>query len=219
LTKQKRISYKKKEACMNHTVPILLLFMASHGINAHANPKGALIPTDQVVTLRTIPIYNQADVLKDITDFVQIPVLFPTIIKAETGKIYFAYTNLQENFKSSSPKAKYDITIGYTPGCFATYCTLGSVSAELKGQMTPDYTLKHDGDKTTEVEVQKVSVTLANNIKGYYTPGFTAAGYVEPKIQWTYKDVLYTIQWAGTDQKELVQMANSAIMAELSHHK
>lgn len=219
LTKQKRISYKKQEAYMQHTLPILLLLMASHSMDAHADPKKAMIPTDQVVTLKTVPIYNQADVLKDVTDFVQIPVLFPTIIKVEVGKVYFAYTDLQENFKSSSPKAHYDITIGYTPGCFATYCTLGSIRAELKGQMTPDYTLKHDGDKTAQVEVQKVSVTLANNTKGYYTPGFTAAGYVEPKIQWVYKDVLYTIQWAGTDQKELVQMANSAIMAELSHHK
>lgn len=204
---------------MKYTLPCLLLLTASQSMTAYADPKGIMIPTDQQITVKTIPIYNQADVLKDVTDFVQIPVLFPTIIKAETGKVYFAYTDLQENFKSTSPKARYDITIGYTPGCFATYCTLGSIRAELKGKMTPDYTLTHTGDKTTQVEVQKVSVTLANNIKGYYTPGFTAAGYVEPKIQWTYKDVLYTIQWAGTDQKELVQMANSAIMAEVSHPK
>jgi hypothetical protein len=113
----------------------------------------------------------------------------------------------------------YFINVGYTPGCFAHYCTLGSISAELKGQMIPDHTLKQDGEKTTEVEVKKVPVDLANTIKGYYTPGFTAAGYVEPKVQWTSKDVLYTIQWATADQKDLVQMANSAIMAESGKNK
>lgn len=204
---------------MKYILPTFSCLMIWQTVSCYADAKEAMIPTDQVVTLKTTPIYNQADVIKDVTDFVEIPVLFPTIIKGEIGKVYFAYTDLQDNFKSSAPKARYSINVGYTPGCFAHYCTLGYINAELKGQMTSDYTLKHEGEKTTEIEVQKVPVTLANNIKGYYTPGFTAAGYVEPKVQWTYKNVLYTIQWATADQKDLVQMANSAIMAELSQHK
>ena len=56
---------------------------------------------------------------------------------------------------------------------------------------------------------------LTNNIKGYYTPGFDAGTSVEPKIQWQYNDVLYTISWATADQNDLVHMANSAIQATL----
>ncbi len=204
---------------MKYTLSILFAFMAFQDVNAYATPKEAMIPTDHVVNLKTTPIYNQTDVIKDVTDFVEIPVLFPTLIKGEAGKVYFAYTDLQENFNSQSPKARYSITIGYTPGCFAHYCTLGSIRAELKGQMTADYTLSHEGKKTTEVEIQKVPIDLTNTVKGYYTPGFAAGSYSDPKIQWTYKDVLYTIQWATADQKDLVQMANSAIMAEISQHK
>jgi len=204
---------------MKYILPVFSLLMVSPEGKCDADKKGEMIPTNQVVTLQTTPIYNQTDIIKAVTDFVEIPVLFPTIIKGEAGKVYFAYTDLQDNFNSSSPKGRYSINIGHTPGCFAHYCTLGYISAETNGQITPDYTLKHEGEKTTEIEVQKVPVDLANNIKGYYTPGFAAAGYVEPKVQWTYKNVLYTIRWATADQKDLVLMANSAIMAEISQHK
>lgn len=203
---------------MRYSFLIGMVLIVLHPHKSCALEKGSMIPTSQAVTLKTIPIYNQDDVLKTVTDFVEIPVLFPTVIKAETGKIYFAYTDLQDNFKRSSPKGWYLINIGYTPGCFAHYCTLGSIMAELKGKITPDYTFKQEGDKMTQVEVSKVSVDLTNSVKGYYTPGFPAGSYVDPKIQWYHKDILYTIQWATAEQKELVQMANSAIIAELNKH-
>lgn len=177
-----------------------------------------MIPTDQRIHVDVPPIYNQREILKSVEDFVEIPVLFPTLIKGASGKIYFAYTDISD-FKGTDPKSRYFVSVGYEPGCFAHYCTLGYVSAEFKGKISSDVEVQHDGDQTRQVEVQKVPVTLSQGIKGYYTPGFGAGSYVEPKIQWHYKNVLYTLSWATASQKDLVQMANSAMMAELNKNK
>lgn len=196
----------------------MVLLLPLHTNKSHANKKEAMILTNHIFSVETTPIYNQNDIIKTIKDFVEIPVLFPTILKGEIGRVYFAYTDLQNNFKQGSPKTRYSINIGLIPGCSAHFCTLGYVNAELKGTLAPDYGLKHEGGKTTQVEIKKVSLKLAHNIQGYYTPGFVGASYIQPKIQWYYKDVLYTIQWNAADQKDLVQMANSAITAEQGKH-
>ena len=107
--------------------------------NCFANSTGKMIPTSQEFTLKTTPIYNLGDILKEVKDFVEIPVLFPTSIKIEPGKIYFAHSDIQENLTKANAKKRYSITVGYTPGCVAHYCTLGYVYAEYKGQITPDH--------------------------------------------------------------------------------
>jgi hypothetical protein len=174
-----------------------------------------MVSTTQTFTIQASPIYNLDDVLKTVKGFVKIPVLFPTLIQAELGKVYFGHTDLQENYSKAQPEMQYYINIGYLPDCFAHYCRLGFVSAEFDGVLQTDMSIKFEGDKEISQEIKKVPVDLASNIKGFYTPGFAGASYTEPKIQWFYKKVLYTIQWQTANQDELVQMANSAILADV----
>ena len=183
----------------------VLVLCATTRLSADTTEK--MIPTNQVVNLQTTPIFNETEVLKEIKDFATIPVLFPTIVKVELNKTYFASTNLQEGNKS-----EYSILISNVPGCNANYCAHGFVFARLKGEITKDESSSWEGDKLVIKEIKKTPIDLANNIKGFYTPAFTAASYVNPTIQWKYKDVLYTIRWPA-DQTELTQMANSAILA------
>lgn len=174
-----------------------------------------MLSTNQTFTIQSPPIYNLNDVLKTLKDFVKIPVLFPTLVKGEVGKIYFAHTDLQENYAKAQPEMQYFVNIGYTPGCFAHYCRLGFVSAEFDGVLQTDLGVKFEGGKEVRQEIKKVPVNLVNNVEGFYTPGFAGASYTESKIQWFYKKVLYTIQWQTATQDELIQMANSAILADV----
>ena len=62
---------------MKHILPFLMLFITCQEVDGYAKPKTTMISTDQPVTLKTPPIYNQTDILKEVVDFVKIPVLFP----------------------------------------------------------------------------------------------------------------------------------------------
>jgi hypothetical protein len=194
---------------------LLFLFFARVPLGFCVDAPQAMQSTTQAVTIQVPPIYNLNDVLKTVKGFVKIPVLFPTLVKGEVGKIYFAHTDLQENYAKAQPEMQYYINISYQPDCFAHYCRLGIVSAEFDGVLQTDSSIRFEGDKEVSQEIKKVSVNLANNIQGFYTPGFAGASYTEPKIQWFYKKVLYTIQWQTANQDELVQMANSAILADV----
>lgn len=196
---------------MHYPYIILTIFLLLESpIYAESKPE-MLIPTDQVITVKSKPIYNLDEVLKDVSDSVDIPVLFPTLIKVESGRLYFAAPINDIAPQNVSSKQTYMINIGYTPGCTAHYCRLGYINAKYKAEKTTDYSLKIEGEKATQIEVKKVPVLLVNNIQGYFTPSFSAGTFVEPKIEWDYKDVLYTISWAEANQEELVKMANSAI--------
>ncbi|EKE09401.1 MAG: hypothetical protein ACD_16C00187G0002 [uncultured bacterium] len=181
---------------------LLLISLSGESAMADGIDKTLLmIPTNQTIDVKVKPIYNLDDVIKEVKDFAKIPVLFPTIIQAEKGKIYFATTETQA-------KEQYMITIGSTPGCTAHFCTFGTVRAELNGK------LKDDEYTVLNKKIDKVPVDLNNNIKGYYTEGYAICSFFDPKIEWVYKDVLYTIRWQFASQDELVQMANSAISAQ-----
>jgi ABC-type nitrate/sulfonate/bicarbonate transport system permease component len=72
LTKHQIVSHKKqkKEAYMKYILPIFSVLMVWQAGSSYANTKEAMIPTNQVVNLKTTPIYNQKDI-KTVTDFVK----------------------------------------------------------------------------------------------------------------------------------------------------
>ncbi len=191
---------------------LLIVPMLIYG-NICCAKQESLISTTHEISLKTWPIYNLTEIVKEVKDFVKIPVLVPTVIKVEEGKLYFAST-MQDN---ASPKNEYFITIGYTPGCNAHVCTLGYMRARENEKIETDQGVKYVNDQMTLFDIPKTTVSLNNNIKGYFTPAFEAATSVDPKIQWEYKGVLYTLSWATATQDDLVKMANSAIESRSSN--
>src|SRR5690606_31902918 len=100
----------------------------------------------------------------------------------------------------------YLISVGYTPDCNGVHvCTVGYLRVERNAK--PEMQQDRDGNEITE------TVMLADNIKGYYTPGHPMGSYFPPVIQWNLGDILYTVSWDDkfADKDALKAMTNSIL--------
>lgn len=151
----------------------------------------------------TMNVRNLAKILTSMKAQSSTPVVFPASIPAPSPSVvYYASQNLNLPNKT----IKYIISVDSSPQCNgASYCNVGAVMAQ--SAVAP----KVDPKLGTQ------SVTLANDLVGFYTPGHAEGDYFPAKLQWLDNTVLYTLIWrmpAGLtqaqEQQTFIQMANSA---------
>ena len=125
-----------------------------------------------------------------------IPVLFPS--KIPNAKYYLS---------AKITNSGYNIYVDETKDCDGVHaCNIGIVSAESAGNPIIYYNM--DNKELTK------PVKLANNLKGYYTPGHAMGDFWPTNIVWRDKNVLYSITWQlnpKIEQKTIIAMANSMI--------
>jgi hypothetical protein len=128
-------------------------------------------------------------------------------------------TNIPVLFPSSTPKIKYYPFVKITNSGYIIYldatkdcggvhaCNIGMVSAEIAGNPIIYYDMNNK--ELTE------AVKLANNLKGYYTPGHAMGDYWPANIVWRDRNVLYSITWQldpKIERATIIAMANSMII-------
>lgn len=127
-------------------------------------------------------------------------------------------TNVTVLFPRKIPNKKYYLTAKITNSGYIIYadetkncggvhaCNIGFASAEVAGNPIIYYSM--DNKELTE------PVKLANNLKGYYTPGHAMGDFWPTNIVWRDKNVLYSITWQlnpKIEQQTIIAMANSMI--------
>lgn len=143
--------------------------------------------------------YAATNITKIITEIQQkanIPVLFPSKIP-----------NIRYYPSAKITNSGYIIYIDATKDCGGVHaCNIGIVSAEVAGNPIIYYDMNNK-----EITIP---VKLANNLKGYYTPGHAMGDYWPTNIVWRDKNVLYSITWAldpKIERATIIAMANSMI--------
>jgi len=156
----------------------------------------------------TAEIKNLQAVLQNVRKKTDVPVLFPKVTGLSGGP-YYAYA------EAPAGDFTYIVYVDATEECHgAHYCNIGHVEAQVNGKLETEFLM--DG----KTEVKKTALKLANNITGYYTPGYALADYHPAKIQWEHKKVLYTIAGFNTENsQDFMEMANSAISGEVEKSK
>ncbi|MDR3491200.1 MAG: hypothetical protein P4M12_04050 [Gammaproteobacteria bacterium] len=149
-------------------------------------------------------IENLPETLASAKKETDLTLLFPLILpKNDNVAEYFVYAD----FSGASHGINYRINIDSTKDCHGVHvCNLGYISASKNSEPDVFYDMKKK--KLTK------PVMLAQNKKGYFTPGHAMGSYFPATIQWQNNGILYTISW-DTDQANLVKVANSAIENEL----
>lgn len=175
------------------TIPILALVLSMFTIPfcLAAN----LVPANSI-TLNLTTATNAAIKNSDV------PVLYPQVLPKNSNiDKYFVF--------SDSRPSSYVYAINFDPtrDCQgAHYCNMGTIYAQKNGY--PQILFDNNNKEITQV------ITLANHQKAYFTPGHAMADYWNPQVQWRAKNVLYTLAWKDAVKNDLIQMANSAILAQ-----
>ena len=99
----------------------------------------------------------------------------------------------------------YAIEVANSTACnLSKTCVLGSLI--FQGQANPTIYYDRENREATS------RVILHQGIHGYYTPGLAMADFWPAKLEWRYREVLYTLTWSNLDDKQaFVIMANSII--------
>jgi len=145
----------------------------------------------------TLPARVLRPVFSKIRQAAHVPILLPSRLPASVNERKIHYTT-----GNTTPQG-YEISLYYREGC-GDACSAGYFEAKR-------------GDSVSRNEVDRV-VQLTRGIKGYYTARSCGGSCTPPQINWTYKGVLYTIQFnvnnksKRADQAEIIALANSAIL-------
>jgi hypothetical protein len=132
---------------------------------------------------------------------VDIQIGLPRFIPASTEGLYLHFQTLS--------RQHYIIDLSEQVDCNgANYCNIGSVTAEMGADP-----IIHYDNENREITVP---VTLAESIKGYYTPGYALGSSTPPQVSFRCKNVLYTVSWRTVNAKDikmtLIRLAEATIV-------
>jgi len=125
-------------------------------------------------------------------------VAFPEEIPRPLRKAYAHFITLKA-------QDSYAIEVAATPTCdLGKSCLLGDLSFQLRANPT----IYYDGDN----KLATTPVVLHHGIQGFYTRGYPMADFWPAKLEWRYREVLYTLTWHNFENKKaFVLMANSVV--------
>ena len=139
------------------------LFLVTNPCFATSNKLASLATATDVVQ-------DLATTITDVKKKTNVAVVFPRVVPLPVVDIkYYASSDLS----AVGNGIAYIINIDSTKDCNgAHYCNIGSLRAEQGGN--PQIFYDRDNKPIT------INVMLANNIKGYYTPGHAMGDYFSP---------------------------------------
>lgn len=121
------------------------------------------------------------------------------------AKIPFSGLKAYANFITLKAGDSYAIEVANKPACeMSKSCLSGSLMLQWKANPTIYY--------DSEDKQATLPLVLHHGIQGFYTHGFAMADFWPARLEWRYKEVLYTLSWANQESQQVfVQMANSVI--------
>jgi hypothetical protein len=131
-------------------------------------------------------------ILPQIKRKTQMPIVLPSRLPFPSQVFY--------NVEADSDR--YSVDISHTPDCQGTPCYIGAIRAERGGKFSQPSRIRGETFRNLQ---------LAGGIRGIFANACGA--YCTALVEWQYEGVLYQVTIKNGREKDLIQIANSAIAA------